>query len=90
MILVFRKWMVGLFFGSMLTNLIGAELPSKIPLWPSGAPGSEARKDEPEKSEGSNVSGMREILWGSGLLIMGLLHLSCVTVFVGKLIRSTR
>ena len=27
-----------------------------IPLWPNGAPGSEARKHEPEKTAGSNVS----------------------------------
>lgn len=27
-----------------------------IPLWPQGAPGSEARKDEPEKIEGDRVS----------------------------------
>jgi acetyl esterase/lipase len=27
-----------------------------IPLWPAGAPGSEARKDEPEKVVGSSVS----------------------------------
>jgi len=30
-------------------------LPAAIPLWPSGAPGSEARAAEPEKIEGSNV-----------------------------------
>ena len=27
-----------------------------VPLWPAGAPGSEARKDEPEKAVGQNVS----------------------------------
>jgi len=27
-----------------------------VPLWPNGAPGSEARKTEPEKTVGSNVS----------------------------------
>jgi endo-1,4-beta-xylanase len=27
-----------------------------VPLWPAGAPGSEARKDEPEKIVGNNVS----------------------------------
>lgn len=32
-----------------------AETPSAIPLWESGAPGSEARKAEPETVEGSNV-----------------------------------
>lgn len=29
--------------------------PPVIHLWPQGAPGSEARKDEPEKQEGANV-----------------------------------
>lgn len=32
-----------------------AETPAAIPLWPKGAPGSEARAAEPEKTEGSNV-----------------------------------
>ncbi len=32
-----------------------ADLPAVIPLWPQGAPGSESRKDEPERQEGSNV-----------------------------------
>jgi endo-1,4-beta-xylanase len=31
-------------------------LPTAIPLWESGAPGSEARKDEAEKIEGSNIT----------------------------------
>lgn len=30
-----------------------------IPLWPQGAPGSEARKDEPEKIEGDRVSNIQ-------------------------------
>lgn len=29
--------------------------PPSIPLWPQGAPGSEARKDEPEKMDKSNI-----------------------------------
>ncbi|HVJ45067.1 MAG TPA: alpha/beta hydrolase [Luteolibacter sp.] len=29
--------------------------PAAIPLWANGAPGSEARKDEPEKIEGGNI-----------------------------------
>jgi endo-1,4-beta-xylanase len=33
-----------------------ADLPSAIPLWPHGAPGSEARVAEPEKMDGSNVT----------------------------------
>ncbi len=32
-----------------------AETPAALPLWPNGAPGSEARAAEPEKTEGSNV-----------------------------------
>lgn len=32
-----------------------AEPPAALPLWPKGAPGSEARAAEPEKTEGSNV-----------------------------------
>jgi len=31
-------------------------LPAAIPLWENGAPGSEARKDEAEKIEGSNIT----------------------------------
>lgn len=31
------------------------DLPPAVPLWPAGAPGSEARAAEPEKIEGSNV-----------------------------------
>ena len=31
-----------------------------IPLWPKGAPGSEARKAEPEKIVGSNVSNIHQ------------------------------
>lgn len=38
-----------------LPFLARAETPAAIPLWPQGAPGSEARAAEPEKSEGSNV-----------------------------------
>jgi hypothetical protein len=33
-----------------------ADIPASIPLWPNGAPGSEARKDEPEKMDGSNIT----------------------------------
>ncbi|MDB6138941.1 MAG: axeA1 4 [Verrucomicrobiaceae bacterium] len=31
-------------------------LPAALPLWPHGAPGSEARMNEPEKVDGTNVS----------------------------------
>jgi acetyl esterase/lipase len=33
-----------------------ADLPPALPLWPHGAPGSEARVAEPEKVEGTNVT----------------------------------
>lgn len=32
------------------------EAPKSLPLWPNGAPGSEARKDEPEKIDKSNIT----------------------------------
>lgn len=34
---------------------LAAETPAALPLWANGAPGSEARKDEPEKVEGGNI-----------------------------------
>ena len=34
---------------------LAAETPVAIPLWANGAPGSESRKDEPEKVEGGNI-----------------------------------
>lgn len=37
-------------------RLIATETHPVISLWPNGAPGSEARKDEPEKITGNNVS----------------------------------
>lgn len=40
---------------SLATVLSAAEPPAALPLWPDGAPGSEARRDEPEKVEGSNI-----------------------------------
>ncbi len=41
---------------SVTTRPLAAEAHLVIPLWPNGAPGSEARKDEPEKITGNNVS----------------------------------
>ena len=35
---------------------LAADLPQALPLWPKGAPGSEARGAEPEKMEKSNVT----------------------------------
>lgn len=46
-----------LFIISLLTSsLCAADHPAPLYLWPNGAPGSEARKDEAEKTEGSNVT----------------------------------
>lgn len=39
-----------------LVAQIPKELPPAIPLWPQGAPGSEARRTEAEQLDGSNVS----------------------------------
>ncbi|MCW0217679.1 MAG: alpha/beta hydrolase [Prosthecobacter sp.] len=36
-------------------TLFADDLPKALPLWANGAPGSEARASEPEKTEGSNV-----------------------------------
>jgi endo-1,4-beta-xylanase len=35
---------------------LAADTQPIVPLWPAGAPGSEARKNEPEKIDGNNVS----------------------------------
>ncbi len=51
-----------LLFGLLaFTTVLQAAAPTDrpvVPLWPNGAPGSEARKNEPEKITGSNVSGI--------------------------------
>ena len=41
---------------SVVAPVFAAETNPVVPLWPAGAPGSEARKDEPEKVVGQNVS----------------------------------
>ena len=41
---------------ALSTLSLAGDLPSAIPLWPHGAPGSEARVAEPEKLDGSNVT----------------------------------
>lgn len=43
------------FLLTAVVQLQAAEQPLALPLWPEGAPGSEARKSEPERHEGSNV-----------------------------------
>lgn len=45
-----------LFFLAAATVALAADPRPVVPLWPNGAPGSEARKSEPEKIAGSNVS----------------------------------
>ena len=43
-------------FLSVCSAVTAGELPTPLPLWPNGAPGSEARKDEPEKLDGNNIT----------------------------------
>ncbi|HVU32935.1 MAG TPA: alpha/beta hydrolase [Opitutaceae bacterium] len=38
------------------TSAFAADTPLVLPLWPNGAPGAEARRNEPEKVTGQNVS----------------------------------
>lgn len=48
-----------LFLSALTAFSIAADVPdwpAAIPLWPHGAPGSEARVNEPEKLDGSNVT----------------------------------
>lgn len=48
--------LVSLFLGVSSLAFAAADGHAVIPLWPDGAPGSEARKNEPEKVVGNNVS----------------------------------
>lgn len=45
---------------SLLIAELPKNLPAAIPLWENGAPGSEARKSEPETVEGSNVCNVHQ------------------------------
>ncbi len=45
-----------LLLASAISTLAAADQPAELPLWPHGAPGSEARVAEPEKLDGSNVT----------------------------------
>lgn len=47
---------VPLLLGLLLASASAADQAPMIPLWIDGAPGSESRKDEPVKVEGSNIS----------------------------------
>ena len=40
----------------LITTARADDLPAALPLWPHGAPGSEARMSEAEKQDGSNVT----------------------------------
>jgi endo-1,4-beta-xylanase len=44
----------------LATHCLAAAKNTVVPLWPNGAPGSEARKAEPEKVAGSNVSNIHQ------------------------------
>ncbi len=43
-------------YSAAAQKLLAANPEPVVPLWPNGAPGSEARKDEPEKVVGNSVS----------------------------------
>lgn len=45
----------GIFTLLFVSSALAADLPEAIPLWPHGAPGSESRAKEAERTEGSNV-----------------------------------
>ena len=45
-----------LLVASTISTLTAADQPAALPLWPHGAPGSEARVAEAEKFDGSNVT----------------------------------
>ena len=45
-----------LLVASTISTLTAADQPAALPLWPHGAPGSEARVAEAEKLDGSNVT----------------------------------
>lgn len=45
-----------LFALAFLVTTAFADTPQSLPLWPEGAPGSESRRGEPEKIEGSNIT----------------------------------
>ena len=44
--------------GSVAAPAAGAALPASIPVWPAGAPGSEARRNLPETPVGGNIAGV--------------------------------
>jgi acetyl esterase/lipase len=51
------KTLSAFFLSLVLAGLsMAADRPDAIPLWPHGAPGSEARASEPEKTDGANVT----------------------------------
>ena len=50
-----KPLLIAALFSTAAAAELPNDLPPAIPLWPAGAPGSEARAAEPEKVEGSNV-----------------------------------
>ncbi|MEZ5385905.1 MAG: alpha/beta hydrolase [Prosthecobacter sp.] len=50
-----KPFLLAALLSTVATAELPKDLPPAIPLWPAGAPGSEARAAEPEKIEGSNV-----------------------------------
>jgi endo-1,4-beta-xylanase len=50
-----KPLLIAALFSTAAAAELPKDLPPAIPLWPAGAPGSEARAAEPEKVEGSNV-----------------------------------
>ncbi len=75
-----RRALAALAFCVTATFAAAAE-PLVIPLWPNGAPGSEARKDEPEKMRGEYLSNIhnpsltvflpaKEIATGAGVVVI--------------------
>lgn len=53
--LLIRSFVQVLALGSLLAGAAWAE-PDSLALWPNGAPGSESRKAEPERVEGTNIT----------------------------------
>lgn len=51
-----RLFFAGICLVLAITSACAANEPAVIPLWLDGAPGSEARRNEPEKVDGTNIS----------------------------------
>jgi acetyl esterase/lipase len=53
---MFLRISILIFVAFQSASLFASDLPTALPLWSQGAPGSESRKADPEKTEGSNVT----------------------------------